>query len=349
MVPKRARRPKAKRWGHYKDRRDWKQYNERLVKRGEIYLSVDFLESWGENLGRMNRGKVGAPYRYPEPFMAFLGFIHIMLMVDYRGLEGFTRGLGKFALVPMPDYSTVCRRVNALGLGIRETLLDHEGEDVVISLDSSGIKVSNRGEWMREKWKVHRGWIKVHLAVDRDRKQCVAIEVTDESVGDQNQFTPLVKEAGRNIRAKGGRVVQANADGIYDTRDNFNTLDEMSITPGIRIRENASTRARGCPLRKRHAREYRELGYRGWRRRYGYGYRWRVEGNLSAVKRLTGEYVAATKKDNMCREVAMKFLFYNSIIKFDETGQPLWTNGSGRLPIMSNLVPGGGRVHPAGT
>jgi hypothetical protein len=318
---------KAKRWGRYVDKRDWREYNERLVKRGEMYLSLDFLESWAKDLGEVNTDKVGAPYEYPEPFMTFLGFIHIMLGIDYRGLEGFVRGLRRFAPVPVPDYSTVCRRVNAIGLEIAKTLLDREGEDVVISLDGSGIKVSNRGEWMRTKWKVRRGWIKVHIAVDREKKQCVAIEVTDESVGDQNEFAPLVKEADRNVRAKGSRVVQVNADGIYDTRDNFNTLDEMGITPGIRIRENASTRARGCPLRKKHVREYKQLGYKKWRKKYGYGYRWRAEGNFSAVKRLTGEYVVATKKTNMYKEVIMKFLCYNSIIKYDETAQPPWVAG----------------------
>lgn len=30
--------------------RDWKKDNEGLVKRGELYLSPDFLESWGEEL-----------------------------------------------------------------------------------------------------------------------------------------------------------------------------------------------------------------------------------------------------------------------------------------------------------
>jgi len=29
------------------------------------------------------------------------------------------------------------------------------------AIDSTGIKVTNRGEWMREKWQVRRGWIKV--------------------------------------------------------------------------------------------------------------------------------------------------------------------------------------------
>jgi len=314
----------GKRWGHHEDRRDWKEYNERLVKRGEMYLSLGFLESWARDLETMNAGKVGAPYEYPGPFMTFLGFTHIVLGIDYRGLEGFTRGLTRLISLQVPDYSTICRRVNALKLMITETLLDHTGEDVVVSLDSSGVKVSNRGEWMRVKWKVRRGWIKVHLAVDEGGKQCVAIIVTDEAVGDQKMFGPVVRMADRSVRAKGGRVVQVNADGIHDTRDNFDTLDGMGITPGIKIRENASTRARGCPLRRRHVLEYRELGYEEWRDRYRYGYRWRVEGNFSAVKRLTGEHVSATERTNMYREVAMKFLFYNSIIKYDATGELPW-------------------------
>jgi len=240
-----------KRWGHYTDDRNWREYNERLVKRGEMYLSLDFLETWAKDLKRLNEDKMGAPYEYPETLMTFLGFIHVMLGVDYRGLEGFVRGLKKLVSgVKVPDYSTICRRVNALKLGIQETLLEHQGEDVVISLDASGLKVTNRGEWIRKKWKVHRGWIKVHISVDKGEKQCVAIEVTDERVGDQNKFKPLVKEAERNIRAKGGVVVQANADGAYDSRDNFSTMDRMGITPAVKIRENASTRARGCPLRK---------------------------------------------------------------------------------------------------
>jgi hypothetical protein len=49
-----------------------------------------------------------------------------------------------------------------------------------------------------------------------------------------------------------------------------------------------------------------------------------VEGSFSAVKRLTGEHVSATEKSNMYWEVAMKFLFYNSILKYDATGELPW-------------------------
>ena len=58
---------RKKRWGHHEDKRDWAKYNETLVKRGEMYLSLGFLESWAEDLDTMNKGKVGAPYEYPGP------------------------------------------------------------------------------------------------------------------------------------------------------------------------------------------------------------------------------------------------------------------------------------------
>ncbi|KXA91578.1 hypothetical protein AKJ57_00755 [candidate division MSBL1 archaeon SCGC-AAA259A05] len=51
--------------------RDWKEYNEELVKRGEFYLSPVFLENWEEELEKMNEGKVGTPYKFPESYVQF--------------------------------------------------------------------------------------------------------------------------------------------------------------------------------------------------------------------------------------------------------------------------------------
>ena len=41
---------RKKRWGRYEDRRNWREYNEKLVKRGEMYISLDFVESWRKEL-----------------------------------------------------------------------------------------------------------------------------------------------------------------------------------------------------------------------------------------------------------------------------------------------------------
>jgi len=40
---------------------DWKVVGERLIKRGELLLSLDFLDGYDDELEAMNRGKVGHP------------------------------------------------------------------------------------------------------------------------------------------------------------------------------------------------------------------------------------------------------------------------------------------------
>lgn len=61
-------------------KRNWKEYNEALVRRGEILLDTDFLSSWQEELGKMNDGKEGARYRYPDSFVKLLATIHAYLL-----------------------------------------------------------------------------------------------------------------------------------------------------------------------------------------------------------------------------------------------------------------------------
>ena len=185
---------RKERWGKkYEDKRDWREYNEKLVARGEAYISLDFIDSWKEDLKELNRGKVGAPYEYPECLMVFLAYLHMLLNIDYRGLEGFLRGLFRLIHFDVPDYTTICRRVNKVSIEIKKTLIPYKGKEVVISLDSSGAKVANRGEWMGQKWKVRRGWIKVHISVDDQNKQVVGIEATDESISDTKEFENLVE------------------------------------------------------------------------------------------------------------------------------------------------------------
>jgi len=308
-----AKRWKRQRWGKkYIDKRDWKETNEKYVKRGEFYLSLDFLDNWDYELRKMNKSKRGAPFQFPTPFILFMMIIHIMFKLPYRQEEGFLRKLSTFIpQLKVADYTTIYKRGAKLDIQIKDTIFV-PSEDVVISIDSSGVKVTNRGEWMREKWRVHRGWIKVHLAVDTKKKQVVGIEVTDERVTDEEKFGGLVEQAESNLGE--GKVKRALTDGAYDTKDNHDLLGEKGIEDGIKIRKNASRKARGSKYRKKAVIEFQDLGYDRWKEKHGYGHRWSAEGTLSSVKRITGEYVTSTKTGNMFREVRMKFLFYNMLI-----------------------------------
>lgn len=120
-------------------------------------------------------------------------------------------------------------------------LLRGKRTDAVVAIDASGVKVTNRGEWVHEQWnrKPKRGYLKIHIAVDIRTKKILALEVTDERTGDNKKFKPLVKRASEraNIRV-------ALADSAYDSRDNFNFPEAMRIEPGIRVKRGASAKPR---------------------------------------------------------------------------------------------------------
>jgi len=86
--------------------------------------------------------------------------------LNYRTLEGFCRNLSKILGIPTPDHSTIHRRFLKMDF-IPPAITS---EEIIIAVDSSGIKVHKRGEWMREKYKKRRGWIKIHR-IDVETKQ----------------------------------------------------------------------------------------------------------------------------------------------------------------------------------
>ena len=92
------------RWGkEFKDRRDWRQYNEELVIRGEFYLDLGFVENWGDELEAMNRNKRGGQFKFPSSIMKW--FIVWKQLLDYRGLEGIARKMSYLSLIPdFPDF-----------------------------------------------------------------------------------------------------------------------------------------------------------------------------------------------------------------------------------------------------
>jgi IS5 family transposase len=273
------------------------------VRRGEILLDLRILDRWDSELERMNARKEGGRYVYPEIFVKLLGYVHLLFHLPYRQTEGFLKALRRFdSRIEVPDYSTIDRRVNRLNVKLDE---EDYGNDLVIAVDASGVKVSNRGDWMRRRWRMRRGYLKIHIAVDVKRKKILALEVTDEKVGDGRMLQPLVEEASRK-----GKIAKTIGDGAYDTRSNFHYLTEKGIEPVIKVRRDASSRAGGCVPRKLVAQEYLR-NPEAWKRRHGYGQRWMVESVFSTFKRTFGEYVSAKTMRNMANEIILKASLYN--------------------------------------
>jgi len=292
-------------------KRDWHSYNEALVRRGELELDSSVVEEWNMELKKENDGKVGEPYHYPESYIRLLAFVRLLFHMPYRETEGFVRFLSKHIEgLKVPDYSTIDRRTNRLDVRLDETLVK-SNSPVTIAVDGSGIKVHNAGDWIRKVWKVKKGYLKIHFAVDVKTGQVVSMDVSSEKVGDGRRLKRLVKRArGNNVRVK--RVL---ADGAYDSKANFNFLAQEGIKPVIRVRKGSVQKSDGSYARKLAVIEQQAFKPKAWSNIHRFGYRWRVEGAFSVIKRVFGEYVSAKKFVNMAREMAMKALIYNGFIK----------------------------------
>lgn len=284
---------------------NWHNYNKSLVRRGEIVLDFEIVDNWNDDLHKMNRKKEGALYRYPESFILLLGYMRVYFHLPFRQTEGVITAHADKKVPSIPDYSTINRRVNKLDIRINERIRN----DIVIVLDSTGIKVTNRGEWLPHKWNVRKGYLKIHLAVDIKKKKIVALDVTSEEVHDSSRLKALTHSALEKNTLK--RVI---ADGAYDNNENFRYLSDNNIQAAIKVRRNSSyNRSTSC-LSRRRAVLCQLKNFERWKTRVRYGSRWMAETVFSSLKRTFGEYVTARRFPNMVKEMALKASLYNLFI-----------------------------------
>jgi hypothetical protein len=142
-------------------------------------------------------------------------------------------------------------------------MVDLCGSGWTLAVDSTGIKVGDRGEWMREKWHVHRGWIRVQMSVEARSGSIVGQMVSDEKASDAPFLPALVEQAARLLP---GRIARVLADGGYDTYDNFDYLAGRGIDPVIKMCKNACTkRHEHTSARPKAVRERNDLGEDEWK------------------------------------------------------------------------------------
>jgi hypothetical protein len=95
----------------------------------------------------MNKDKVGEPFPYPNTVLLLLGYAKAYFHLPYRQTEGIAQGHAKGKVPSIPDYSTINKRINRLDIKIKDTnSKEFKDEYIVIAIDSTGIKVTNRGQ-----------------------------------------------------------------------------------------------------------------------------------------------------------------------------------------------------------
>ncbi len=174
-----------------------------------------------------------------------------MAQIPYRQLRGMVSEM--MPGVPIPDHATMFRRIRDLSVQAMGSMVAVTARDgtrhVFYAVDTTGIKVANRRKWINKKWKVRRGFIKMHALADTDTGLILALKITDGSVGDSKTFVPLLNQAlgtagsGQQDAAKGADVEAAAVsegisilgDGAYASRNIHKECKNRGITPLISI------------------------------------------------------------------------------------------------------------------
>ncbi len=299
------------RWGKkFVDKRNWREYNEELVVRGEFLLETKWVGSWDNELAAMNKGKRGSPFVFPESLINLQGVWH--QWVDYRGIEGITRKMVEHGAVPMHnDFSTINRRVNNLDIAFALPLRGH----VSVACDGTGMKLENGGEHRAKLYgKKKRRYIKVIITANPFTKDLLDCEVSIEGEGhSEPEFAKLSIES---MLEHGLHVDKFWGDGGFDDIGLFGLLGNHGIEPAIPPRKNAVLSG-GNTLRDKEILTMKKLGYKRWAKERHYGDRWPgTEGIFSAVKRKFGECVRAHVVENALKEAKMKFWVYEAMKEY---------------------------------
>jgi len=93
----------------------------------------------------------------------------------------------------------------------------------------------------------------------------------------------------------------------------LNKSDNLNIEPAIQIRKNASTKAKGCPLRRDEVLLIGELGYERWKQLKDAGI------VFSSIKRVLGEDLLSKKFKAQKVEAGLTKIWSTSKVRFKPT------------------------------
>jgi IS5 family transposase len=202
-----------------------------------------------------------------------------------EGLIGSVIGLLGLDLA-VPDHSTLSRRAKTLEV----PLLRRAGAGPLhLLVDSTGLKLGGAGEWLVEKHGTsrRRSWRKLHIGVDADSGEIIAVEVTKKDIDDGAVVDALLDQIADPITS-------FTADGDYDQDRVSQAVAERHRDAAVIVPPRAgavmSASAETAPTqRDRHLGLITERGRMAWQKASGYNLRAKVETSIGRYKRVIGD------------------------------------------------------------
>jgi len=293
--------------------RNWSKYNKGLVSRGSlnVWFNKNHIKSAEGSHGNES---------YSDALILCALTIRQLFDLPYRATEGFLRSLIELHClgIPTPDYSTLCRRAKAIkvNLGVQSS---HQPRHILI--DSTGVQVLGEGEWKRLKHGESRCqvWKKLHIALDADSLDIVAMDVTDSVRLDGNYLPGLIEQIDAPIE-------QITGDGAYDKQNCYEAAYHCGAKPVFppqhnaavqrnKIKKNAALTPRDELIIRLNSAPDKEEELRLWKQENNYHRRSLVETNMSRMNFIFSDQMSARTPENQFTDLAIRCRIINKMNK----------------------------------
>ena len=225
-------------------------------------MLFDIIDNWYKEPEVMNHNKKGRRFDYPNLFMKLSGYARAYFGLPCRQTEGMLCTYSR-RTPDVPDYTSIRKRISRLDITVDCTV----GDEIILAIDSTGIKVANCGKGIRHKWHKRRGFLKVHVGADVKSKKIVSLKITDESYHGAQHLPDMTGQASQK-----GNVAKVLADGAYDSENNLPYLHHnTNALPAIKVRKTSSFKTRCHPRRKSVLAQMQD--YDLWKASVSYGHR----------------------------------------------------------------------------
>lgn len=260
---------------------NWAEYNQALVNRGSItfWFSDDIKKIWFFHEPKTGRGSFKT---YSDMAIQLCLMVKAVFKLPLRALEGFVNSVFSLMGLPLksPDYSLFSKRGGKLRVEIPRRLMDGP---IDVVFDSTGVKIYGEGEWKVREYGAskRRTWRKLHLAVNPDNWDNVAVELTTVDVGDSEALPELAAQLEEQ------EIDHGYGDGAYDTRDCYDVISLHGGQAVIPPRKNAAYWEKEHP-RNQAVSACRKEGRKAWKITVGYHRRSLAETAVYRFKQLIG-------------------------------------------------------------
>ena len=264
---------------------NWPAYDASLRQRGclTVWFTDEAVAAWAAE----PRTTRGGQSRYSPLAILTALTLRAVFRLAYQQAEGLIGSIvGLLGLsLPVPDHTTLSRRAATLDVPWpRNAAGGVGGGPLHLLVDSTGLKLCGKGEWLLEKHgtATRRSWRMLHLGVDAGMGRIVASTLTSKDVDDASQADPLLDQVA-------GSLASFTADGAYDQDRVYAGVAERHPKAAVVVppRANAapSDTAESAPTqRDGHIQHIARHGCMAWQAASGYNNRARVEATMNRRK-----------------------------------------------------------------